>query len=341
MMFILQVLKHAFMITGFVFIMMLAIEYVHVQTRGAWQERLKESRWGGYLLATVLGAVPGCLGPFTVVALYSHNTISFGALVGAMIATSGDEAYVMLSMFPGKAVWLFIILFGIGIVVGYLSDILLRNTVLVRDSFSHQFTIHEEEYCECFVKEEIFPQLRHLSVERGLFLGILILFVAGLIAGEIGPSQWNWIRVTLLISGGFGLFIAVTVPEHFLEEHLWRHVVLKHIPRIFLWTFGALLVIHLLETYIDLDAWIQSNYMMVLVIAVLIGIIPESGPHMMFVTLFANGSIPFVILLASSIVQDGHGMLPLLAVSKKSFAGVKVINVIIGFGVGAVGLWII
>ncbi|MCK4348834.1 MAG: hypothetical protein KAW47_09485, partial [Thermoplasmatales archaeon] len=51
----------------------------------------------------------------------------------------------------------------------------------------------------------------------------------------------------------------------------------------------------------------------VLLIASLIAIIPEFGPHLVFVTMFAKGLIPFSVLLASSIVQDGHGMLPLLS----------------------------
>ena len=59
--------------------------------------------------------------------------------------------------------------------------------------------------------------------------------------------------------------------------------------------------------------------------------------HMIFVTLFAQGSIPFSILLASSIVPDGHGTLPLLAVSKKGFIMLKIINVIVELVIGVIG----
>jgi len=90
--------------------------------------------------------------------------------------------------------------------------------------------------------------------------------------------------------------------------------------------------------YIDVESWISNNMFVVLLIAVLIGIIPESGPHLLFVTLFASGTIPFSILLASSISQDGHGMLPMLAESKKGFVAVKVINMIFAFIVGSIGL---
>jgi len=70
----------------------------------------------------------------------------------------------------------------------------------------------------------------------------------------------------------------------------------------------------------------------------LVGIIPESGPHLIFLTLFATGSIPLSIFLANSIVQDGHGALPLLAESGKGFIKMKVVNLIIGALVGCLGL---
>ena len=76
-----------------------------------------------------------------------------------------------------------------------------------------------------------------------------------------------------------------------------------------------------------------------LIIAILVGIIPESGPHLIFVTLFAQGSIPFTILLANSIVQDGHGTLPLLAVSRSAFFWLKLINIGFGLLFGILGLY--
>ena len=55
---ILGVLKHALMITSFVLVMMLLIEYINVQTRGSWQHALRKSRSGQILLGAVLGATP-------------------------------------------------------------------------------------------------------------------------------------------------------------------------------------------------------------------------------------------------------------------------------------------
>ena len=69
--------------------------------------------------------------------------------------------------------------------------------------------------------------------------------------------------------------------------------------------------------------------------ASLLGIIPESGPHLLFVTLFDQGNVPISTLVASSIVQDGHGMLPLFAYSWRDFLAVKGINLLVGILVGA------
>ncbi len=172
-----QTTTHAIMITGFVFMMMLVIEYLNVLSRGVWQRGLRGGRWRQYLLAAFLGVTPGCLGAFAVVSLYLHKEISL----------------------------------------------------------------------------------------------------------------------------------------------------------------GALLLISILVNHFHFEGWIQDNQLIILLIACLVGLIPESGPHLFFLTLFAEGTIPFSIFLASSIVQDGHGMLPLLAESRQDFLQVKTINFAVGILTGLTG----
>ena len=130
------------------------------------------------------------------------------------------------------------------------------------------------------------------------------------------------------------LFVLLLGSDHFIEEHLWMHIIRKHLPTIFAWTFGVLLVVGIGLQYIDIDHWISSNTAVMILLATVIGIIPESGPHMIFVTLFAAGIIPFPVLLASSISQDGHSSIPLLAESKKSFAWAKLINCAVALAAG-------
>jgi hypothetical protein len=134
------------------------------------------------------------------------------------------------------------------------------------------------------------------------------------------------------------LFVLLLGSDHFVEEHLWNHIVRRHLPTIFAWTFGVLLVLGIMLQYIDIDRWISSNTVLMILLATLIGIIPESGPHMIFVTLYAAGVVPFPVLLASSISQDGHASIPLLAENRKSFAWAKLINCIVALTAGLVAM---
>ncbi|MFO8240888.1 MAG: putative manganese transporter [Dissulfuribacterales bacterium] len=335
--FLEQSLSHALMITGFVFMMMLVIEYLNVLSRGLFHEELHGSRLKQYLLAGFLGATPGCLGAFAAVALYSHGVFTMGALVTAMISTSGDEAFVMLSLIPKKAMLIFLILFLLGVFSGFLIDLLLGDKAIRRSGCQQKFELHEEEVCHCFPWGSIKEQWRHCSMARGVLSVTLLLFLFVILSGKLGPSTWNWIRITLFIVTAVALFIVSTVPEHFLEEHLWEHIAKVHVLRIFLWTFAALFLMHILIDQLHLEGWIQQNQLIVLAIACLVGLIPESGPHMIFLTLFYQNALPFSILLASSVVQDGHGMLPMLAESRLDFFKIKGINLFVGLGVGLAG----
>jgi len=323
-----KVFSQALMITGFIFLMMVIIDVVNTQTRGVWQKYLMKSRWNQYLLAGVFGAIPGCLGSFTVVGLYSHGLLSFGAVLACMIATSGDAAFLMFTLIPGTALLLTGILLVIGLLTGKAVDLFFRFK-----SGAKQLPIHREE-CVCFKRENIRRQLQNLTLQRGTLIFLLALVLAGILSGRIGPESWNWVRITFLGVSLVALLIILTVSEHFLEEHLWNHVVKKHIPQMFLWIFGTLLALYFLTEYLRVEEWIRSNPLLILLMAVLIGLIPDSGPHLIFVTLFAQGAVGFPILLANSIVQDGHGMLPMLAESRKTFVAIKGVNLIVGFAVG-------
>ena len=337
---IFYVLKQSIMITGFVFVMMLVIEYVNVQTNGIWQKNISGNRWKQYLLAAFLGAIPGCLGAFTAVALFSHRLISFGAIVTAMIATSGDEAFVIFAMFPQKALLLTLVLFGVGIFAGYITDKIPLSEKFLNKFAENKFPLHAEEQCKCFQKDKFLQSLLKPSIFRVIITIIVLSLLIAVGTGMLAGDSETWIKITLLLVVSFSLFVVISVPDHFLKEHLWDHIIKIHLLRIFLWTFGTLLALHFLTNFIDIQSWMTENMLIILVIAVLVGIVPESGPHLIFVTLFVQGSIPFSILLASSISQDGHGMLPLLAESKRGFIAVKLMNIIFAFITGIIGYFL-
>lgn len=343
---IFDVFRDTVMITSFVLVIMLIIEYINVQSHGNWLRKFETKRWAQYFIAGFLGIVPGCVGTFGVVSMYIHNMISFGALVTALLATFGDEAFVMFALMPQTTIKLVIIIFILGIIVGVLVDLFIKDARFIPRLKSHFEIHHTDDKGKIFDFSAIKNNIGQLSFPRAALLGGLVLILLGIVTGQFheshdsaGHGTWGWEQISFLAIMLVGLFIIIRVSDHFLEDHLWEHLVKKHFLKIFLWTFGALLFIQIFQNYLHIDAWIKSNQLIILVLAVLIGIIPESGPHLIFVTLFMSGAIPFTTLLASSIVQDGHGALPLLAESKRSFFLAKGINILVGLLVGLLGLY--
>jgi hypothetical protein len=268
------------------------------------------------------------------VSFYVHGLITFGAMVGGMIATSGDEAFVMLALFPGKAILLFLILFVVGILFAWIVDKLVPVLRIRPCEECEVPVLHEDQGDLRITVQQVIDHFRKMSLTRFLFLLILGIFIVGSASGAIGPPEAGWERITFIILLAVAVLIVATSPEHYLHEHIWGHIAKGHLWRVLLWSFGALVVIDVGLRFWNLEAFVQNHMTWVLLVGTLVAIIPESGPHLIFVMLFAKGLIPFSVLVASSIVQDGHGMLPLLAYTVKDSILIKLFNFVIGLGIG-------
>ena len=329
-------LKHSLMITVFVFVMLMLVDYINVLTRGRMTSAIKGGRFRQYVVASFLGATPGCLGAFMNVSFYVHGLISLGAIAGGMIATSGDEAFVMLTMFPGKALLLFAILFVLGIILAWTTDGVASLLKIEPCQECQLSQVHEEEVRHFLDRDDILGHFRKLSLARFVLLILLITFFYGIASGIIGPEDWDWKRVTFIALLSLSLFIVVTAPEHYLEEHIWNHIAKEHLWRVFLWSFFAIVIIDIGFRYWDLEAFVKGHIMWVLLTASVVAVIPESGPHLIFAVMFRKDLIPFSVLLASSMVQDGHGMLPLLSYTVRDSMLIKLFNLAFGLIIGTV-----
>ena len=390
---VIEALRNAVLITGLVVVMMMMIESLNIESRGMVFKGLKKTKFGQVVIASLLGSIPGCMGGFATVSLYTHRMFSFGALVAMMIASSGDEAFVMLAMIPEQALILFAVLFVLAILVGVGVD-------FVHDRI-HSKKCDKHDHSDCGAESECHDgyvvhtpechhdtaesgaedkdrkdQKRHYGWKRMLMFAGLAVFIAALATGRLGHDHSahaghdhgheghvhteacehghhhheediqshgidllseDWMNVLFAGLSVIVLFVLLFASDHFVESHLWEHIVKRHLPTIFAWTSGVLLVLGFALQYVEIDHWISDNTALMILLATLIGIIPESGPHLIFVTLFATGAVPFPVLLASSISQDGHASIPLLAESRKSFAWAKLINcgVALAAGYGA------
>ncbi len=346
-------LRAAVLITGMVVMMMMMIESLNISSGGRFFHLLRGSKFGQIVVSALLGWIPGCMGGFASVSLFSHGMISFGALVAMLIATSGDEAFVMLTLFPGKALWISALILVIGIVTGVLIDYAGPKLGLkpYRLKACDEMHLHEEDLHEG-PAQETGPHSKKRTIltwKRGvLFVGIgLYIFslASGLLehehegAAEPEHGGFNllsedWMNLLFAIVSIVMLGVTALGSNHFVEEHLWHHIIARHVPKIFAWTFGVLVALGFIMELVDVNEWISANVPLMIVLATLIGIIPESGPHLIFVTLFAAGVIPAPVLIASCISQDGHASLPLLAESKGAFLRAKAINCAVALIVG-------
>jgi hypothetical protein len=338
------------MISFFVLVMMLLVDFIDTVSHKKISNVIKGGLWRQYTLASFLGSTPGCLGAFMNVSLYVHGMISFGAILGGMIATSGDEAFVMLTQFPVVALILFALLFVSGVIFSWISDKLIQILKFVPckaclDTHCEQCVPNMdniERMMDIFKPANLFENFRSLSFTRFLLLVLICSFLFLVTLGIIGPYVWNWKRITFIGLSLSVLYIAMVVSEHYLHEHIWNHIIKRHLFRVFLWSFSALLFVHIGFDFWDLKAFIHAHMVWVLVIGALLGIVPESGPHLIFVMMYAQGVIPFSVLFTTSFVQDGHGMLPLLSYSIKDSLLIKAFNLVFGLIVGggllAIGL---
>ena len=387
---VVEALRNAVLITGLVVVMMMMIESLNIESRGMVFKGLKKTKFGQVVIASLLGSIPGCMGGFATVSLYTHRMFSFGALVAMMIASSGDEAFVMLAMIPEQALILFAVLFVLAILVGIAVD-------FVHDRV-HSRSCDKHDHSECGADTDCHdgyvvhaPDCHHDTNEPGsenkdrkghkrhygwkrmlMFIG-LAAFITALATGHLGHDHSahhgdhdheghvhtedcghhhheeaaaptinlldeGWMNVLFAGLSVIVLFVLLFASDHFVEDHMWDHIVRKHLPTIFAWTFGVLLVLGIGLQYVEIDRWISDNTALMILLATLIGIIPESGPHLIFVTLFAAGAVPFPVLLASSISQDGHASIPLLAESRMTFAWAKLINCVAALAAGYVAM---
>jgi hypothetical protein len=251
-MVVLGVFKHALMITFFVFVMLLLVDFIDMASNGRMSGIIKGGRWRQYTLASFLGSTPGCLGAFMNVSLYVHGMISFGAIVGGMIATSGDEAFVMLSQFPGTALALFGLLFVFGIVFAWISDRIIPTLGITPcesciDAHCEECLPgidNQESIRDIFRPRNLIENFQSLSFTRFLLLILIVSFLILVTLGILGPSTWDWKRITFISLSLCTLYIIMVCSEHYLESHIWNHIIKRHLFRVFLWSFGALLFVY-------------------------------------------------------------------------------------------------
>ncbi len=268
-------------ISAIILVLMIVVEYIEIIFSDKIKNFFSKNKFSQISLASLFGIFPGCIGTFVVDSFYMSGIIGFGAINSVLIATSGDEAFVLIGMALNKdsaitfstLAILFGTLFFLGIIGGYLA--LYYKKIFKLKLCKKCIIIHEDD-----IKTK--PDLKH-----------------------------------------------------FLSEHVWKHIIKKHILRLVLWLFLSIFFISSMNNVFNLKDLLTHNKSVLLILGAFVGILPLSGPNFLFVSLFAQGMIPFSVLLTNSIVQDGHGSLPLLSFSVNDTIKIKVFNLVFGLIAGS------
>ncbi|MDR1459689.1 MAG: arsenic efflux protein, partial [Bacteroidales bacterium] len=369
-------------ITFVVMMLMMLIEFFNVKTRGKLLLLMGKHSGLQILLGAFLGLIPGCIGIFAVASLYTHRLVTFGVLLAAAITSFGDEAFFMISLIPKQTFILVLILFGIAVVAGYITDFVLRKKNAIQPAEQDDaFKIHQEDSCTTHTNtgKNI---LGKISIYRILTIVAVGLFIIGTLTGylshthviadnfsigaaakshdcnqtemdvnhvhhshhehsEKDHSLFSGENLVFLLVASFTFILLFTVNNHFFEEHIWNHVIRKHFFKIFLWVFAITLFVKVAGLFVDVEILFYQRWgkLILLLFALLIALLPESGPNLIILFLFMDGIIPFSTLVANSILQEGHGGLLLIAEKSKDFLKLKLIKLIIALFVGLLGLF--
>lgn len=332
-----ELIQKTLMVSGFVLMLMIMIEYINVRTSGKWDQGIGKNKFFQLLSSIFLGLTPGCAGTFAVVSLYTHNIFGFFALLASTVATFGDEAFVIFSTSPEIG---FNISLGLTIIALTLGVLFMFIKFFHNHYHEKHFETHGEDCCNHDHKRvDISHNFRKITLERAFLITIILLVTLNILIPEnkderiLSPESIVFFMLALI-----SLFIVITVPEHFLKDHIWGHVLKKHFLRLFFWSVGTIFAIQLLQYFFPIENLVSNNLTMMLILAILVGILPISGPHLFFFTIFMQGLIPFSILFANSLVQEGHGGIPLLAEDRSAFIWIKIIKIAIALFIGFIGI---
>lgn len=329
-----------------------------------------QSDFGQLLFASALGLIPGCVGGFMVVSLYSHRMVGFGAVVAASFTALGDDAFRMFSLEPGFTIRFEAVLFVLAVVFGYVADWIFRRTDLLGDTgcrvelHSGSDALFPEKDSDrqtsgdrshphsSFSGKRVFGKgLHEWSLAKVLLVAMIGVYAISMLSGIHFHDHGEFVAHGFHLDFEHGIFLFLSLAalvlvlfsnEHFLQEHLWKHLLKKHFPSIFFWTLGTLYAIGILGSTVDLQAWISNDLSrlgLVFLAAVLVGWIPQSGPHFLFAQLYFSGTLPFGVFFANALVQDGHTSLVLLAQSRRAYVVLKAYKSVLALLAGL--LWFV
>lgn len=204
-------LHHAFAdsirMVPFLFIAYLVIEYIEKYSSSKMERLMGRLGKLGPLGGAVLGCIPQCGFSAAAANLYSTGVITIGTLVAVFISTS-DEAVPLLFSSPGNSaviLKLIIVKLLIGVVAGFILDIILKSRPSVARGKLH------EKHAHCCDDEKGVGSIITAAVKHTLETYIFVFAISlalGLLMDWLGDERIATVFMTDTI---FQPFIAALI----------------------------------------------------------------------------------------------------------------------------------
>ena len=279
------------------------------------------------VIASLLGALPGCGGAIVVVTQFTRGYASFGSFIAVLVSTMGDAAFLLLAREPLTALLIFAISLTAGTITGLLVDWFHGRDFMAMEL--------DENPPEDIIKSS-HKHSGKLNSTQAIWMGMAMI---GLVFGFADAFQLDangWFgtfgeRQPVLWFGfvGAGLSLLIWATERAGHSTLGADTMPGDpiAPRVVgdtcfvtSWVVMAFLIYEMAVSFAGLDVAAMFGSWLILMpaVAIAIGFIPGCGPQIVVTAIYLSGAIPFSALIANAIANDGDALFPALALAPKA-----------------------
>ena len=272
------------------------------------------------IMASLLGALPGCGGAIVVVTQYIQGRISFGSFVAVLTATMGDAAFLLLAAEPKTGLFIFALGATVGSITGYIVDKIHGASYLQGDS---KIKVEFEKLQKTFVSNfNIFWTLIFLP---GFFVGLFVAFQQDLDQILNIPEGFSLVASLGLAGAMISIFMWSLNPlsDFQCSTDRTRNLLSRVVDTtnfVTTWVICSFLVfeIFIYITSYDLKIFFDIWTPFIPLVAILFGFLPGCGPQIIVTTFYLNGFIPLSAEIGNAISNDGDALFPAIALAPKA-----------------------
>ena len=272
------------------------------------------------IMASLLGALPGCGGAIVVVTQYIQGRIGFGSFVAVLTATMGDAAFLLLAAEPKTGLFIFALGATVGSITGYIVDKIHGASYLQGDS---KIKVEFEKLQKTFVSNfNIFWTLIFLP---GFFVGLFVAFQQDLDQILNIPEGFSLVTSLGLAGAMISIFMWSLNPlsDFQCSTDRTRNLLSRVVDTtnfVTTWVICSFLVfeIFIYITSYDLKIFFDIWTPFIPLVAILFGFLPGCGPQIVVTTFYLNGFIPLSAEIGNAISNDGDALFPAIALAPKA-----------------------